>query len=199
MSKLILLVFLVLLVSSAGSEIYKWTDQTGTVHYGDCPPPECKSEKLETLPGPSAEESRGARERTERLIQEQIQREATGKVSKAPIRKPARQAWEAECFSPAEYVIGPVRANPSRPMIPRTLASSEYNNLLQILRSLKGRWRGHIDEVECLGTEDAPRKETRSYHVNATARRDLDNILTIESELEEVDSSDLVAPVGEEE
>jgi hypothetical protein len=57
-----------------------------------------------------------------------------------------------------------------------------------MLRSLKGRWRGYIDEVECLGTEDAPREEARSYDVDATARRDFEDILTIESELEGVDS-----------
>jgi hypothetical protein len=186
--KLILLGFLVLFVSLAGSEIYKWTDETGTVHYGDCPPPQCKSEKLETHPGPSAEESRQARERAERLIQEQKKREISAKVNKVPTKREAGQSWEAECYSSAKYVIGPVRANPSRQMIPRALTSSEYNKLFRMLRSFKGRWRGHIDEVVCLGAEDDPRKETRRYDVDASISRNLDNILTIESEIQRVDS-----------
>lgn len=188
MIKLMLLVFLVLFIGSAVSDIYKWTDESGTVQYGDCPPPECKSKKIEILPGPTAEESRRAQQSAEQLIDEQKQGEATGKLSKEPIKKVVGQGWEADCFSSAEYVIGPVRANPSRPLIPRALTTGEYNNLFRMLRSLKGRLRGNIDEVECLGTEDLPHMEMKAYDVEAKASHELDDILTIESDLRGIDS-----------
>ena len=47
---------LTLLISTpAGAEIYKWVDEKGNVHYGDCPPPECASSEVSVTPTPSAE------------------------------------------------------------------------------------------------------------------------------------------------
>jgi hypothetical protein len=186
-SKVILSVFLILFISSPGAEIYKWVDETGTTHYGECPPAECKSERVETLPGPSAKEIRRARERTEQLTHE-LKQNATatipGKQAKEGV---ARQDWAAECLSDAAHVIGPARADPGRPVSPRVLTSVDYKKLQRILRTLKGRWRGYIDEVLCLGIEGAPRDEARRYEVDATVEHDLDDIVTFEAEVMNAD------------
>lgn len=53
------------------AQIYRWVDEHGNVHYGDCPPPECEGVEVPPAPGPSPEEAERARERLERLREEQ--------------------------------------------------------------------------------------------------------------------------------
>ena len=69
-----ILLGLVLSLSFTGAsfaELYKWVDEEGNVHYGDCPPADCKAEQIETAPGPSKEKIQRARERTQRLLENQ--------------------------------------------------------------------------------------------------------------------------------
>lgn len=72
--RLSLVLGLVLLASSAfaDSEIYKWTDEEGNVHYSDCPPPpSCDAETIQAEPEPDPGEVRKAQERLERMLVEQ--------------------------------------------------------------------------------------------------------------------------------
>jgi hypothetical protein len=88
MAKILLVLVLLLSFSGAAfSAMYKWVDKEGHVHYGDCPPPDCKSEQIETAPGPSKEETQRSRERTERLMQEQKQSEAVRKEKRESEQK----------------------------------------------------------------------------------------------------------------
>lgn len=81
MSKILLVLLLFLSFSLAlFAAIYKWVDEEGNVHYGDCPPAECEPEQIETTPGPSTEELQRSRERAEQLIQEQKRREEAKKL-----------------------------------------------------------------------------------------------------------------------
>jgi len=58
--------------TGAGGTIYKWTDQEGNVHFTDCPPPPgCKAESVPVQPVPSEQQVRQAREKLERLLEEQ--------------------------------------------------------------------------------------------------------------------------------
>ena len=67
------------------AQLYKWVDEQGHVHYGDCPPPECEPIEIPPPPAPAAEEVERAQERLKRMLEEQRER--------AEIR---RQAEEAE-------------------------------------------------------------------------------------------------------
>ena len=72
--RLSLVLGLVLLAPSAlaDSEIYKWTDEEGNVHYSDCPPPpSCDAETIQAEPEPDPSEVRKAQERLERMLVEQ--------------------------------------------------------------------------------------------------------------------------------
>lgn len=92
MSKILLV--LILSLSFAGASfagMYKWVDEEGNVHYGDCPPDDCKPEQIEAKPAPSQENIERSRERTERLIQEQKKREAARKIEREIKQKKTEQ------------------------------------------------------------------------------------------------------------
>ncbi|OOG21457.1 DUF4124 domain-containing protein [Thioalkalivibrio denitrificans] len=61
----------VLFAGIADAQIYRWVDEHGNVHFGDCPPPECPAVEVPVRPGPSKEELERAQERLERLREEQ--------------------------------------------------------------------------------------------------------------------------------
>jgi hypothetical protein len=56
----------------AESEIYKWIDEEGNVHYSDCPPPpSCDAEAIQAEPEPDPVEVRKAQERLDQMLMEQ--------------------------------------------------------------------------------------------------------------------------------
>ena len=63
LSKIIMIICM-LFTSHALAEIYKWIDEQGVTHYGDCPPTDCVYEEIELPKGPSEEEIEAAEERT---------------------------------------------------------------------------------------------------------------------------------------
>ncbi len=72
--KTILLICLLLTASLAiaDSEIYKWTDEDGNVHFSDCPPPpSCDAETIQTPEEPTKEDVSRAQERLDEMLQEQ--------------------------------------------------------------------------------------------------------------------------------
>lgn len=72
---LVSLVLSLLLIGTASAQLYKWIDAEGNVHYGDCPPADCRPQQIEVPPSPSAEDVQRSKERTDRLIREQEARE----------------------------------------------------------------------------------------------------------------------------
>ena len=71
-----ILVGLALLAFSAlaDTEIYRWVDEEGNVHFSDCaPPPSCDAEKIQTEPEPDPLEVRRAQERLDKMLAQQEQ------------------------------------------------------------------------------------------------------------------------------
>ena len=66
--------------SHALAEIYKWVDEQGVTHYGDCPPTDCVYEEIELPKGPSEEEIEAAEERTREVLEARKAREAAEKI-----------------------------------------------------------------------------------------------------------------------
>lgn len=67
-----ILVTFVMLTADAGAEIYKWVDEEGNVHYSDCPPPpDCDTEVVETISGPSDADVARAKEQLDALLSKQ--------------------------------------------------------------------------------------------------------------------------------
>ena len=92
----LILMPLLFLGGIANAQVYKWVDEKGGVHYGSCPPPECKPEKIEIVPGPSGEQRRQAQESLERLIEEQKERNHV--LEQERERRQAQKAREEEEF-----------------------------------------------------------------------------------------------------
>jgi hypothetical protein len=88
------LFILILSLSFAGAlfaALYKWVDEEGNVHYGDCPPVDCQPEQIETAPPPSDKDIQRSRERAERLIQEQRLRDEARKTERQIKQKQEKQ------------------------------------------------------------------------------------------------------------
>ncbi|WP_422126463.1 DUF4124 domain-containing protein [Thioalkalivibrio sulfidiphilus] len=69
------LVLAMALAAPAGAQIYRWVDEQGQVHFGDCAPPRCNSTEVRMAPGPSQEQLERAREERERQREAREQRE----------------------------------------------------------------------------------------------------------------------------
>ena len=65
-----------LIAPIALGQIYKWVDEEGEVHFGDCPPEECVFEELSLPEGPSDEEIKAAQEELSRTLDSRRVREA---------------------------------------------------------------------------------------------------------------------------
>lgn len=72
--RLLLLLSMVIVTFSAwaDSEIYKWVDEEGNVHYSDCaPPPSCDAETIQAPQEPNAADVRRAQARLNKMLEEQ--------------------------------------------------------------------------------------------------------------------------------
>jgi hypothetical protein len=62
----------VLVFANSDSEIYKWVDEEGNVHYSDCPPPpSCDAETVAAPESPDPGDVRRAQERLDEMLEEQ--------------------------------------------------------------------------------------------------------------------------------
>ena len=68
---LYLLVFLICCAGGSDAQIYKWVDESGTVHFSDSPPPGDSAQKLELGPQPSEQSLQQSREASARRLQYQ--------------------------------------------------------------------------------------------------------------------------------
>ena len=67
----ILLFIYCVVVGDVFAEIYKWIDEEGKVHYGDCPPVKYEAQKVEPARVPCEEDVRNAKERLKKLLGQQ--------------------------------------------------------------------------------------------------------------------------------
>jgi hypothetical protein len=73
------LLFGALIASFALAQIYKWVDDKGGVHFGDCPPDDCIVEEVELPEGPSDEEVKAAQEKLRKTLQSRRAQESAQK------------------------------------------------------------------------------------------------------------------------
>ena len=70
-SSMLLTVLILVLTGPATAAVYKWIDESGNVHYGDCPTSKCNGKKIDIEPGPTEEQAKETRERVKKLIEKQ--------------------------------------------------------------------------------------------------------------------------------
>jgi hypothetical protein len=93
-------ILLLVIATSAPADVYKWTDETGNVHYGDHPPEQVPYERVETDNPPPSGASGGLRPGEQHLLQDiQKEEQRADRERKAQAREEARnrqrQAEEA--------------------------------------------------------------------------------------------------------
>jgi hypothetical protein len=107
--KSVLFAFLLVLACSAtaGTEVYKWVDKDGVVHYGDEPPEDTKSEKLtiESAPSIPATTRPGQvhEQMMDRVKQRKEARESSAAAREAAAKK--RQQQQQQCSYARQQLI----------------------------------------------------------------------------------------------
>ena len=152
----IALVVMVLIAPGAAmSEVYKWTEADGSVHYGDSPP-RAKNARLvgkdsgtvSVVPGMSKEEKDRLREREDQMRVQRLERE----VEELRAREQAREQAQPEVIYTDVYVpaygywhplhdrnIGRVKPRPEHPIAkPRPPARSQPIDDLTTVRTPTG-------------------------------------------------------------
>ena len=66
---------LMLIALFAGAQVYKWVDEKGQVHFGDCPPDDCEAEELTLPEGPTEEEIEAAQEKLHKTLESRNSRD----------------------------------------------------------------------------------------------------------------------------
>jgi len=95
---IVLLLFLVPVAVLPG-QLYKWTDESGNIHYGDSPPAQKEVTKILAPPKADEKEAERLRSRTERLKYQQLDQEeiSTQRKDEAEQRKQARIKKQKQC------------------------------------------------------------------------------------------------------
>lgn len=141
---------------AAMSEIYKWIEADGSVHYGNTPPPRTKNVRLvgidagtvSVVPGMSKEEKDRFREREAQLRLQRLERE----VEELRAREQAREYTQPEVIYTDVYVpaygygrplhgrnIGHVKPRPEHPIAkPRPPQRTQPIDELSVTRTPTG-------------------------------------------------------------
>ena len=173
----------------ANAEIYRWVDEQGNIHFGDCPPADCEAAAVPSTAEPSAAAVREARERAKRLqeYQRQMSESRRNRTAESrPAQDPsslARIPSDLPCFSSLsntwDDLIPDVRGNVQR----RPLKGIEYGWLKRLLRSLEGRRDGFIRETVCIRPDASPPSELRQYEVDWHATWRSDRVFRVKADL----------------
>lgn len=192
--RLLVYVFGVVFVSIVGAEIYRWVDDEGNVHYGDCPPADCEPEMIKPAPMPTEQEVEEAQERLKRL-QDEVEKMREDRVGDAqpaeaqPAEKTAvAAAMDPECFAPlAEGWSG--RIADTREQVSRQpLTDGELRQLTELFRGLSGLWKGVMEDITCLRPDAEPPTQSHRYRFRLNARRQPDQIFRIEADADGIET-----------
>jgi hypothetical protein len=166
------------------SEIYKWVDEKGVIHYGNRLPADSGNVKIvsrEYRHDEAADQERVKTDQkaidalTEEIKTEEQQasvekekelEEEQKKSTEAKQKQPSLSA--SECFSPS-YSIQQGR-DVNEAIIPRDLMEGEYQDLQELFQSLEGDWEGNALVLVCEGTQDKVRKMVDNYSVKSEGK-----------------------------
>jgi len=182
----ILMIAVLLAGTTAVGEIYKWVDDKGGVHYGDCAPPDCAAVPVGVAPPPSDAAVREAGERLERLRRHDEQgpkghavddRPASrGQATSPALRAPA----DPGCLASLSQGWTGRIADAREPVSPRLLSKAERLQLQALLRAMAGRWEGRAEDVRCAGEVTAPSTEVVAGRSRLHARWQTDDLFKID-------------------
>ncbi|MDJ0806648.1 MAG: DUF4124 domain-containing protein [Gammaproteobacteria bacterium] len=157
------LLCMALVCGNAQAEVYKWLDESGRVHYGDCPPADCNSQTLEIAAPPSAQEIERSRQRLERyqeIIQEyRAARAASPQAARSPLQLIPD---DIPCFDPIENLLIGATSDIHAALTPTRLTNEQRRDLSNLFDKLDSPWRkGQVDSVTCSETSKHGVTDTR--------------------------------------
>ncbi|MCU7843872.1 MAG: DUF4124 domain-containing protein [Candidatus Thiodiazotropha sp. (ex Monitilora ramsayi)] len=187
---ILLALVLGLSVASTGfAEVYKWIDDEGNVHFGDCPPASCESETLQIEPPPSDHAVKEAQDRFKRLKDyrkklQESRKEETKRAEKPEVRIPP----DVECFTLLTDAWGGKIPDTREAVQRRPLSGTELRQIKRLFHALKGRWRGNLEDTSCIRPDATPPTKTYYYEFRLRAHWKADQPLEIEADLEGVEA-----------
>ena len=160
------LIPLLLYFSSVEAGIFKWTDEQGNVHYGDCEDASCPSSENETgrqqmkmedesltiLPTPTIKPSSSLNEGDASKIT---------KPSKKLTSKLTSEVIPFKCDAPSKQYLGESFDELSDEVNVKAFSKKTYTLAKEMLRLHKGEWKLTIIESECKGKGERSRIETK--------------------------------------
>lgn len=159
----ITLAALVFVGEAQSSEIYRWVDSAGRVHFGDRPPEgEGDAVELDTSPrgvdlAPATDGLRST------AAPPTLGAEATASSSEPSTAPPTQE--RLRCYSSAESALGRRGALLTGEVAIPLLTEAEQARIVTLLEAILGNWKAEVTETQCLGSPAQP--ETKELHEDA--------------------------------
>jgi len=168
---------LIIISGRVQAELYKWVDENGHVHYGDCPPIDCNSESVHIPSPPSQDEVERAHQRLDRY--QDIIHNLRGSKKSSPLNIPPSVKLipqNTPCFEPLGHIISGPSGGMFTPITPTILKKKQQQYLARIFHKLDTHWRkGEASITIC---EDTPEG---SVHKNTIKYSDKDARVEIDT------------------
>ncbi|MEH6357652.1 MAG: DUF4124 domain-containing protein [Pseudomonadales bacterium] len=186
----VLLLFLICTVTVAG--IYKWTDESGRVHYGDEPPEEADAKSVTIPEGPSQEDIERAKQEAQEIKEQYGKSSEKGGVVGAPDKafqeekSPEITPDNVACFTPLSDLVQGPSAEAFTPITPTPLGKVEKELLYDLFGELESRahWLGTVTDRVCQGSPSEPKSKIKNFEAEISADWDsYQSWLTLESDL----------------
>ena len=182
-------ILIVALVGGVPAAVYKWVDESGTVHYGDQPPEEADAQSMMIPEGPSQQEVEQARQQMRIKLEQQRQSERKEVLPAAKEKAP--QATKASVIIPdklechtqlADVVRGP-SGETFTPVRPVPLSKAQIKSLEKLFSKFDGRWQGTITHIGCKGKTSDPESWITKGKVRTNVEWNArESLLSIESD-----------------
>lgn len=174
-----------IVVFTVNAEIYKWIDDKGNVHYGECPPESCDSQEIKIVSPPSDQTIRETQDRIKRIQMYQKKLSEDRAKDRKQIAKPlVSKVIDLECFTSIgdlwEGKIQDTREKFER----KSIADSALHKLKNYFSALKGSWKGNMEDTECVQPDATPPQKTYHYDTYLDARWKTEQLFEITAELE---------------
>ena len=157
------------------SNLYKWEDENGNIHYADEPPSQNPKQvkKVELQPLNSFKNT--LPEHTEKNISSQPETVDKQLVKSDPVIEEVKLS-STDCFGPSPLTN-------DTPLNRKKLTKDQHSSLSSLLSNMKGSWHGKATYFECKGKVDDPEIEKKQYTVSADIRLKRFKELTIKFEM----------------
>lgn len=174
-----------IVVITLNAEIYKWIDDKGNVHFGDCPPDSCDSHEIKIVSPPSDQTIKETQDRNKRIQEYQKKlREDRKEDEKQAVKPVGSTVIDLECFTSLGDSWGGKIQDTRGEIESRSITDDELRKLKRLFNALIGSWKGNMVDTECVQPNATPPQKTYQYALHLDTRWKSDKIFEIEADLE---------------